>query len=120
MDITQEEMADRIGISRTAYVKLENGSTHIVTESVLGFASATGIPLTTIIGECFPEEAGDSLRDNGGYEEKIRALTDEYERKLEHKDGILAEKQKLIDSLHETIRVQKQMISMYEQKSGRN
>lgn len=120
MNLTQEEMADRVGISRTAYVKLENGSTRIVTESVLGFASATGIPLATIITECFPEEKGNSLGDADGYEEKIRALVDDYERRLEHKDGILAEKQRLIDSLHETIRVQKQMISMYERKSGRN
>lgn len=120
MDLSQEEMADRMGISRTAYVKLENGRTRIITGSVLGFAEATGIPLAEIIAGCIPEAAGNRLGDGGGCEEKIRTLTDEYERRLEHKDGIIAEKQKIIDSQDETIRVQKQMIAMYERKSAGN
>jgi len=120
MRLTQEEMADRIGISRTAYVKLESGKTHIITDSVVGFAKATGVPLIELLEECLPEDSVGKFHDGNDYEEKIRTLIDDYEKRLEHKDRLIQEKQKLIDSQDETIRVQKQMIAMYEKKSGEN
>lgn len=117
--ISQDEMADRVGISRTSLAKLENGTTKVLTKSVLNFARVNDISLTELIQGCYPDEA-DRLREEGDQAEKLRSLISAYEARLEQKDDVIAEKQKIIDSQNDTIRAQMQVIAHYEKNSGGN
>ena len=120
MRISQEEMADRMGISRTAYVKLENGTTRILSDCVLRFSRAAGIPLLKIIGECFPDEGGRILREEADAEERLQTLRREYEERLERKASETDALKAVISAQQQTIDAQRGMLDMYARQSAKN
>ncbi len=117
---SQEEIADRMGISRTAYVKLENGITRVISDSVLRFSSATGIPLRQIIDACYPEGDGSRLREEADTEARIKALRDEYEDRLERKSSEIEGLKAVVSAQQRTIDAQQGMLDMYARQSGKN
>lgn len=118
--LTQAEMADRMGISRTAYLKLENGETRIITDSVLKFCEASGVSLMELVSDCYPELSGGSLHEEADHEEAMRALRMEYEDRLERKDEEIASLRELAGALQHTVNVQEQMIGMLNRQSSKN
>ena len=119
MRYTQIEMAERMNISRGAYIKLENGETHPVTDSVLAFSEATGIPLPEIIAGYYPERSGGLLKEELGHKEQMRRVVDEYEERLSRKNEEISNRDSLIESYRHTIRVQEQMLNLLQQQSGK-
>lgn len=119
MHCTQIEMAERMNISRGAYIKLENGDTHPVTDSVLAFCDATGIPLPEVIAGCYPERSGNLLREESDHKEQLRRVVDEYEERLSRKNEELSSRDSLIESYRQTIRVQEQMLNLLQRQSGK-
>lgn len=119
MHCTQVEMAERMNISRGAYIKLENGQTQVVTESVLAFSDATGIPLPEIIAGCYPERSGGLLKEDLNHKEQLRRVVDEYEDRLTRKNEEISNRDRLIESYRQTIRVQEQMLNMLQHQSAK-
>lgn len=119
MHCTQAEMAERMNISRGAYIKLENGQTQVVTESVLAFSDATGIPLPEIVAGCYPERSGSLLKEDLNHKEQLRQVVDEYEERLSRKNEEIGNRDRLIESYRQTIRVQEQMLNMLQRQSAK-
>ena len=61
--LTQEDMADRLGISLTAYRDLERGSTSIVNSNIYRIAEITGTSTEEIMLGYLPEQADGSITD---------------------------------------------------------
>lgn len=120
LHLTQAAMADMLGISRTAYLKLENGETRIITESALKFCEVTGTPLVELVCEIFPELSGGDLREDADMQEALLALRSEYEDRLERKDKEIDSLRELAGALQHTVSVQEQMIGMLQRQSAKN
>lgn len=119
MRLSQREMAERMGITRGAYIKLEKGETRVVTDSVLAFCDATGASLTEVISESYPERCEGLLREDENLRERFDALRNEYEDRLDRKNEEIAGKDKLIESYQQTIRIQEQMLGMLQRRSDK-
>ena len=117
MHLTQLELALRMDISRGALINLEDGKTHVLTESVLRFCDATDTPLIEIIAACYPDYC-EELFDNEGFKDRLKQTVDEYETRLQHKNEEISRQKERIEVLRQTIDLQRQMIGMYEQGSG--
>lgn len=76
--VSQEEMANRIGISLNSYRKLEKGDTHLISPRIWDIATAMEIKPEELIMDDDPVR-GTSLADKERevYEERISSLTEE-------------------------------------------
>ncbi len=117
---TQLELALQMGVTRGTLVNLEDGTTHVLTESVLKFCDATGLQLLDVVAACYPEYCPAELREDVNYKEKLRQTVDEYEKRLEEKNAEIAHQKELIESLRQTNRLQEQMIGMMERQASGN
>ena len=81
--MTQEEMADLLGISITAYRELEKGSTSMMNQHILKMARITNTPTEEIVLGYMPAQI-----DNPG---KLGDLQAEYEEKIKERDRRIAE-----------------------------
>ena len=103
--MTQEEMADLLGISTTAYRDLERGNTSIVNGHVLRIAEIMNTSTEEIVLGYRPiQMPGKKLEEmQAEYAERIDAL----EKEVEYL-------RKLVKSLEETIAAKTQIIEMLQ------
>ena len=103
--MTQEEMADLLGISTTAYRDLERGSTSIVNGHVLRIAEIMNTSTEEVVLGYRPiQMPGKKLEEmQAEYAERIDAL----EKEVEYL-------RKLVKSLEETIAAKTQIIEMLQ------
>ena len=119
MHLTQNEMADRMGMSRGTVVNLENGTIKVVQDSVLAFCKATGISLLAAIEAIYPEYCDNLLKEEAQYKEMLRRTVDEYEARLTEKNLEIEHQKELNKALQQAFDVQKQMLGMYERQSAK-
>ena len=108
--MTQEEMADLLGISITAYRELEKGSTSMMNQHILKMARITNTPTEEIVLGYMPAQI-----DNPG---KLRDLQAEYEEKVKERDRRIAELEKMVSYLEETIATKNEIITMLKKSLG--
>lgn len=72
LNLTQVQMAQKLGISRQAYINLENGKTAIINKQIIKMAECCDIPEEKIMFGYGPEE------DKGisSHKEKLAFLTE--------------------------------------------
>lgn len=118
---TQLDLALQMGVTRGTLVNLEDGTTHVLTDSVLKFCDATGMQLLDVIAACYPEYCPAELREDVNYKERLRQTVNDYEKRLQDKTAEIARLQELIQTLRQANRLQEQMIGMLErQAAGKN
>ena len=113
--LSQEEMAQRLGIKRNAYRAFETGVTQIVNLRLKDFAALTGCtPEFLLLGyePARPDE--DMLQEVNYCKKRMQDLTDEYENRLEACAKTLRDKEAVITSQERTIKVQQDLISMLQ------
>ncbi len=116
LDLTQTEMADRLGISLTAYRKLVKGKTRILNGNVEKFAHETGVSVAELVNGFEPissVEAGlNSVKET--YGGRIRLMEDGYNQELSVlRKEIERLKENLVNK-EETIRTQKMLIEQLQ------
>lgn len=100
---TQEEIADRLGISLTAYRDLEKGSTSIVNGHVMRMADLLNITTEELVLGYQPDpKAGIVLED----------IRKEYGDKVRNLENRVKDLEKLVSSLEETIATKNEIITM--------
>lgn len=100
--LTQEEMADRLGMSLTAYRELEKGATAIFNSNISKIAALTGTSAEEIVLGHSPENINGILEeDRTGYGYMYESLQTRV-RYLE----------KLVESLEEVIEGKNEIISL--------
>ena len=101
--LTQEELADRLDISLTAYRDLEKGNTNIVNSNVIRLAELLGTSTEELVLGYRPVQAPGKLLED------VRM---EYGDKIEAMERRITDLEKLVNSLEETISPKNEIISM--------
>lgn len=109
--MTQEEMANLLGISLTAYRELERGGTSVMNPHIMNMARLTEATTEEIVLGYKPSQ--------------IENLDKLHEREAEYSDRIvilerrISDLEKLVASLEETIASKNEIISMLKKSLGR-
>lgn len=113
MGLTQKEMAEKLGISRTAYRNLEKGETRVYSDHISKMAELAGKQEEEVVLGFSPERFEDGqLREISNYEERLQALRDDYENKLSDLREKIRIKEELIDSLQSNVRTLTSMVEL--------
>ncbi|MCD8313622.1 MAG: helix-turn-helix transcriptional regulator [Bacteroidales bacterium] len=113
-NLSQTEVAARMGISRTAYRNLENGSTHLVSDSLEKLAMAFDMTPEEILLGYRPWEGG-SRRLNDvrqEYLDKKSLREQELEKNLAEVKAQNETLQGYVEALKEVIRTKDEIIAM--------
>ena len=103
--MTQEEMADMLGISITAYRDLERGSTSIMNGNVLRLAELLNTSTEEIVLGYRPVQMPGK---------KLEEMQAEYSARIENLEKENEYLRKLVKSLEETIATKTQIIEMLQ------
>ena len=93
LNLTQEEMAKMIGLSRQAYINLEHGGTPLINKWLFRMSEATGVELEVFLLGFDPRERSISqLKDIESYGEKLHLMQEKFnmmERLMDEKEKAL-------------------------------
>ena len=117
LGLSQAAMAVELGIGRTAYINFETGRTLLYSRNLVKFSAYTGISESSIICSEFREDSeGSLLRDEGGEQLRMKAVREDYEKRIAELQEKLAE----VDaSLKHQIQVSESLIKTNEFLMGR-
>lgn len=117
LGLSQAAMAEELGIGRTAYINFETGRTLLYSRNLVKFSAFTGISESSIICSEFREDSeGSLLRDEGGEQLRMKAVREDYEKRIAELQEKLAE----VDaSLKHQIQVSESLIKTNEFLMGR-
>ena len=101
--LTQEELADKLDISLTAYRDLEKGNTNIVNSNVIRIAELLGTTTEELVLGYRPVQAPGKLLED------VRA---EYGDKIEVMKKRISDLEKLVHSQEETIATKNEIIEL--------
>ena len=107
--LTQDEMADRLDISLTAYRDLEKGHTNIVNTNVIRIAELLETSTEELVLGYRPVQAPGKLLED---------MRSEYGNRLSVMERRIADLEKLVGSLEETIRSKNEIITMLRKSLG--
>ena len=115
LKLTQQEMAERVGLSRNAYVSLESGPTRMLNESLERVAELAEMPVTELVTG-YPAPVAlqaelDAVRV--GSERRITEL----EALIAAREGEIAALKGHIESMKDTLRTKDEIISLLKKKS---
>lgn len=101
LGLTQQEMADKMGISRNAYRRIESGETALVNDYLLRIASILDMTADELVLGYAPLENDGTLNE----------LREKYLREGQEKERIYQEK---ISTLERTVQSQERRIALLE------
>lgn len=110
--LSQDTVAQALGITRVALSKIENGNVRIVNIHVSALADLLGISLEELLLGYVPErDASERLFEKDvEYDEKYRRLQHEYEGELTHLRDLVESQKMTIHSQEEIIKMLKRRI----------
>ena len=106
--LTQEELADRLDISLTAYRDLEKGNTSIVNSNVIRLAELLDTTAEELVLGYRPVQAPGKLLED---------VRSEYGGKIEIMERRIADLEKLVRSLEETIATKNEIIAILKKSA---
>ena len=105
--ITQQQMAERLGISRNSYRKIESGNTVLVNDHVMHIASLLDkTPDEIVLGYSASEDSGKLLEE----------MNVEYARKIDELNGTISFLRERVRLLEDLVRTKDEIISMLKKK----
>ena len=119
-NLTQEEIASGIGMTRNAYRDIEVGGTKLLSDSIFKIADITGLsPEELVLGYLPVEESNSSLKDaREKLMERIRSLREEYDAQVERLESENSLLRALIKEKDDNICHLKSLVD-YLEKSGK-
>ena len=106
--LTQEELADRLDISLTAYRDLEKGNTNIVNNNVIRLAELLDTTAEELVLGYRPVQAPGKLQED---------VRTEYGGKIDTMERRIADLEKLVRSLEETIATKNEIIALLKKST---
>lgn len=98
--LSQEELAESIGVGRTTIVALETGKTQLFNKNVPKIAARLGISVEKLVCGAPLDEL---LRDEPSRAERERALTAEYEQRIQALQDRLDDAHRLNKALQDNV-----------------
>ena len=122
LKLSQEAMANRLGISRIAYRNIENGNTKLISNSLDKISKIANISKEELVLGYKPvDENQTGLGDmRCRYENKIESLRKELEEKIAKLSSDLEAERKLNKALNDVIRAKDDIIRMQDSMLGRS
>ena len=118
--LTQAEIAESIGISVTAYQKIESGRTRILNNNFSKCAEALGLSLTELVNGFMPVKDAESVitdvRENYGL--RMRVQEKGYLAEIKHRDNEIRRLKDVVKDKEETIATQKILIDQLMNRLG--
>jgi len=110
--LTQTEMAERIGISVTAYQKIESGRTRILNTNFSKCAEVLGVSLSELVNGFVPVRNAKSVIEDvrESYGLKMRVQESGYMNEIQSKDREIGRLKDVIKDKEDTIATQKLLI----------
>ena len=105
--ITKKEMAERLGLSRTAYHNIENGDTKLLSENISKVADAMNVPVEEVVLGYMPREYT---------AHELKEIQEDYDSRLAAKDREIEMLNDVILSLKDTLRTKDEIISMLRRR----
>ena len=116
MKLSQQDMADRIGMSRTAYRNIERGETKLLSENVSKIAAALGVGTEELVlGYSSDRDGGNSMKGEKSYRWMYEELKSRYTFELQKQADEISRLVKENSTLKDYIEVQKNLISTKEE-----
>ncbi|MCQ2170720.1 MAG: helix-turn-helix domain-containing protein [Bacteroidales bacterium] len=111
LGLTQKEMADKLGISRTAYRNLEKGETKVYSNHISAMARLSGKKEEELVLGYVPKESEEQhLKEMNNLATQMKVMQEQYEARIQELLAKLAEKDELIEFLKSNIRSQQSML----------
>lgn len=105
--ITQQQMAERLGISRNSYRKIESGNTVLVNDHVMHIANLLDkSPDEIVLGYSASEDSGKLLEE----------MNMEYARKIDELNGTISFLRERVRLLEDLVMTKDEIISMLKKK----
>ena len=118
--LTQANMAEKLGISVTAYQKIENGRTRVLNSNFEKCTRALGISLSELVNGFVPVRNAEAVitdvRESYGL--KMRVQEKGYLNELRNKDREIARLNDVIKDMNGTIATQKLLIDQLMSRLG--
>lgn len=116
--LTQQEMADAIGVVRNTYRNIEKGSTHLISDTVMKVAEWAGMtPEEIVLGYEPSEDGSATLKDaREEFDRRLKAQKDDYEARLETMRKEIAFLKGTVKDKEDNIRSLKSIIAMLEKR----
>ena len=117
-NLSQEEMADALGIARNTYRNIEKGGTKMISDTVMKVAEWAGIsPEEVVLGYAPSEKSSARLKDvREQFNNRVKAVTDDYEMKLDRLRSENSLLKDLIKEKDDNIRTLKSMVTLLEKR----
>lgn len=117
-NMSQEEMADILGVARNTYRNIEKGGTRLLSETVMKVAAWAGItPEEVALGYAPVETGSTKLKDaRERFNYKVKVLTEDYEARLDALRQENALLKDLIKEKNDNIRTLKSLVALLENK----
>lgn len=122
LGLSQEAMAEKMGISRTAYRNIEAGKTRLMSENIDKIASILGISAEELMLGYRPEEGGSREFSDmkAQYGTKIKEIENGYEEEIRQLKAHISVLNDLIVTLKETVRTKEEVITMLRKTISEN
>lgn len=119
--LSQEEMANVLGVARNTYRNIEKGRTKLISDTVMKVAEWAEITPEEVVLGYVPIDDKDSVlkETRERLNERIRVLTEEYEAKLERQRTEIDLLRELIKEKDDNIRTLKSWVAILEKKAER-
>lgn len=115
--LSQEDAADRMSISRNSYRNLEKGKTKIISEQLPKLAETLGCTQEEILLGYEPDRSGEGeLHEGDGMVAQMRAITENYEKRIAELQSELEKEKQLTASLADTVAALKEIIRMLQKE----
>ena len=115
LNLTQQEMAERVGLSRAAYANLETGPTRIINDAVEKVAELADISLAELVTGYRTSDELERELDRVQRTNSRRIA--ELEARLLSREAEIATLKELIETLRDAVRTKDEIISLLKKKS---
>lgn len=114
LGLSQEAMAEKLGISRTAYRNIESGKTRLISSHADKIASILGVSTEELLLGHNPDDGNaSSLEDmRERYETRIREIENGHTDEMTALNAQIKVLNEFIDTLKETIRTKDEIIAL--------
>lgn len=112
-NLSQKQMADKLGISRVAYVNIEKGKTHLVNENVERFAALNDVsPAELVLGYKVDDDVHTLRQAQDDYGRRRQELVTSYEERIEALNREIEDLKQQVADLRDSIDTKNDIINM--------
>lgn len=117
MGLTQEEMADEMSVSRSAYINFERGRTKAISRSVYLLAKVAGIDVEEVLfGEGWKDYTR-ILSEGDSFKVMYEELKNQYKRDIEARDREIENNAKIIEAYKRNLDAKDETLEVLRQQN---